>query len=117
MSDSLKICPHCGVLFYAGVIAGIVDGISRNLDKIYREEKFGVAQGHGFAAERANNLYDNLTGKNSEIVGDDNAKNGADRIVNGVNIQSKYCNTGSKCVRECFDNGKFRYYNPDGSPM
>ena len=58
-----------------------------------------------------------LDGKDAVIVGDDNAKNGADRMVDGVNIQSKYCNTGSKCIYECFENGRYRYYNTDGSPM
>lgn len=51
------------------------------------------------------------------VIGDDNAKNGADRILDGVQIQSKYCKTGSKCISECFDNGRFRYLNADGSPM
>ena len=83
-----------------------------NVGKSYVEEKFHGARGHGFAAERANNLHDNIMGKNAYIVGDGNEKNGADRIVNGINIQSKYCASGSKCVRECFDsNGNFRYYN------
>lgn len=52
-------------------------------------------------------------------MGDDNAKNGADRIVDGVYIQSKYCATGSRCINECFEeNGKgtFRYMI-DGKPM
>ena len=51
------------------------------------------------------------------IAGDNNAKNGADRIVDGVNIQSKYCKTGAKCIKECFENDRFRYFNADGSPM
>lgn len=79
-----------------------------------RKKKFHSRQGHGFAAERANHLYDKLTGHNAKIVGDDNAKNGADRIVDGVYIQSKYCATGSRCVNECFENdgkGAFRYMN------
>lgn len=104
----------------SGAMAG---GISletyANVNKNYDEEKFHARQGHGFAAERANNLYDNLTGHKASIVGDDNAKNGADRIVDGVYIQSKYCATGSKCINECFaDDGKgtFRYMN-DGKPM
>ena len=80
--------------------------------------KYGATRGHGFAAERANHLYDTVTGKDAHIVGDDNAKNGADRLVDGVSIQSKYCSTGSKCIKECFDEtGKFRYLNADGSPM
>lgn len=76
-------------------------------------------QGHGFTAERANDLYDRSTGHNAKIVGDNNAKNGADRFVDGVYIQSKYCKTGSRCVNECFEgkgSGIFRYML-DGKPM
>lgn len=77
------------------------------------------SQGHGFGGEKLNNMYDNLVGKDASIIGGDNAKNGADRLVDGVNIQTKYCKTGSRCVNECFDDttGKMKYLNPDGSPM
>lgn len=96
-----------------GTAAGVV-GSSEN----YAENViFGASRGHGFAAEKANHLYDVMLGKDAQIVGGDNAKNGADRLVNGVNIQTKYCKTGSKCISECFDNGTFRYINTDGSPM
>lgn len=98
-------------------LPGIVNGIELNAVNNYVEEKFHGERGHGFAAESANNLYDKLTGNDAEIIGGDNAKNGADRIVNGANIQSKYCNSGAKCIQECFENGNFRYYNNDGSPM
>lgn len=83
----------------------------------YGVDKFSTPRGHGFAAERANHLYDILHGKDSVIAGDNNAKNGADRIVDCVNIQSKYCKTGAKCINECFENDRFRYFNADGSPM
>lgn len=76
-----------------------------------------ASRGHGFAAEKANNMYDKLTGKNATIIGGDNELNGADRLVNGVKIQTKYCKTGSKCVGECFENNKLRYLNSDGTPM
>lgn len=85
----------------------------------FAEEKFHASQGHGFAAERANTLYDRITHHDTKIVGDNNAKNGADRIVDGTYIQSKYCATGSKCINECFENngkGSFRYMI-DGKPM
>ena len=89
----------------------------KNVNKLYEEEKFHARQGHGFAAERANHLYDKLTGKDAKIIGDDNAKNGADRIVDGQSIQSKYCKSGSSCVNECFDSkGNFRYME-NGKPM
>ncbi len=111
----------CGIQFNrsrnSASMSGIINGMQLNTVNNYFEEKFQGARGHGFAAERANDLYDRLTGKDARIVGDDNAKDGADRIVNGVNIQSKYCSSGAKCVRECFRDGNFRYYNADGSPM
>lgn len=94
-------------------------GASKIINTQYEEEKFHAHQGHGFAAERANNLYDKMTGHDAKIVGDDNVKNGADRIVDGVRIQSKYCATGSRCVNECFEEGgkgNFRYMF-DGKPM
>ena len=99
--------------------AGFGLGGFQQVNNQFEEEKFHARQGHGFAAERANNLYDRLTGHDAKIVGDDNAKNGADRIVDGVYIQSKYCATGSKCVNECFEDGgkgTFRYMN-GGKPM
>lgn len=74
-------------------------------------------RGHGFAAEKANHLYDLFSGKDAKIVGGNNAKNGADRVVNGVNIQTKYCATGSKCISACFEDNTFRYVNADGTPM
>lgn len=99
--------------------AGLGIGAFKTVNNQFEEEKFHAQQGHGFAAERANNLYDNLTGHDAKIVGDDNAKNGADRIVDGVYIQSKYCATGTRCVNECFEEdgkGTFRYMI-DGKPM
>lgn len=73
-------------------------------------------RGHGIAAERANHLIDKALFKNASILGDDNTKDGADRIVNGDYIQTKYCRTGGECVSECFTNGKFRY-TVNGKPM
>jgi len=76
------------------------------------------SQGHGFAGEKLNNMFDNSAGKDATIIGGDNAKNGADRFVDGVNVQTKYCKTGSRCVSECFgDDGQMKYLNPDGTPM
>jgi len=88
-----------------------------NAATVYGEEKFHASRGHGFAAERANTLYDRFKGHDTQLIGDNNIKDGADRIVDGINIQSKYCATGSECIRECFSDGKFRYMNRDGTPM
>lgn len=85
---------------------------------IYSENVvMGGRQGHGFAAEKANHLIDKFTGKDAHIIGSDNAKNGADRLVNNQQIQTKYCSSGSKCVAETFENGTFRYMDSTGKPM
>lgn len=95
------------------VIYGNISDAATN----YGMDKFSTPRGHGFAAERVNHIYDKLMGKQAKIVGDNNATNGADRVVDGVAIQSKYCSSGSRCIQECFKNGKFRYLNADGTPM
>lgn len=90
------------------------------VNKIFDEEKFHARQGHGFSAERAGDLFDRLSGHDAEIVGDNNLKNGADRIVDGIQIQSKYCANGSVCINSCFEDngsGTFRYMTSDGKPM
>jgi hypothetical protein len=98
-------------------IVGIGAGVAANA-QIYSDNVIlNAERGHGFAAEKANHLKDVLTGKNATIIGGDNAKDGADRLVDGVNIQTKYCSSGSKCIQECFEDGRFRYFNADGSPM
>lgn len=76
-----------------------------------------IRKGHGIAAERANDFIDRLQGKDAKILGDDNAKDGADRIVDSIKIQSKYCANAQKSVSEAFGNdGKYRYMD-NGKPM
>lgn len=99
-------------------MAGVAVGINKSALNYAENVAFSAKRGHGFAAERANHLHDKFMGKNAKLVGDSNAPNGADRIVDGVEIQSKYCRTGSKCIEKCFDSaGKFRYIAKNGSPM
>lgn len=88
-----------------GVVYGNISSASTNYDM----DKFVTPKGHGFAAEYGNTLCDKLQGKSADIVGFDNAKHGADRLVDGIQIQSKYCNSGSKCIQECFDKGQMKY--------
>lgn len=71
--------------------------------------KYHTKQGGGFAAEDANALWDRMHGKSVEKVGLDNSLNGADRISNGVPIQTKYCADASKSVAAAFENGSYRY--------
>ncbi|MEG1244106.1 MAG: hypothetical protein RSD17_04660 [Oscillospiraceae bacterium] len=75
--------------------------------------------GHGEMAEEALNLLDKLSGKDAKVVGRTNEKDGADRLVDGVEIQTKYYATGKGCVDACFDKttGSFRYESANGEPM
>lgn len=98
-------------------MGGLGIGAYRTVNTQYEEEKFHARQGHGFAAERANDLYGRVAGHKAKIVGDDNAKNGADRIVDGVQIQSKYCASGKGCIDACFDEDGYRYFMNNGKPM
>ena len=74
-------------------------------------DKYHTMQGHGFAAEDANALHDTLRGKSVNKVGTDNAPDGADRIVDGVSIQVKYCKTPEDTYRAFFESkdGTLRY--------
>ena len=66
--------------------------------------------GHGFAAEDGNALWERLNGHNVELVGIDNAKNGADLLIDGVPVQLKYCKDAYSTLEACFDSeGLFRY--------
>ena len=98
------------------------------INRIFDEEKFTVPKtGHGWAAERGNNLVDNLKGfikrQHSTVKGDDNAKNGADRITTFADgsrllIQTKYYSTASRSISACFDENGFRYIDHvEGRPM
>ena len=73
--------------------------------------KYYTKGGHGFAAEDANHFSDTIRGKKTEIVGTSNEFNGADRIVGGVRVQSKYFQTAPETVAAAFDSnsGNYRY--------
>ncbi|EAS00537.1 tetratricopeptide repeat protein (macronuclear) [Tetrahymena thermophila SB210] len=81
----------------------------QNDGKYYNDTlKFNAHQGHGFAAEQANNLVDQYKGDKAVVL-NENVKNGPDRIVNGVQIQTKYCKNAQTAVQNCFKDGKFKY--------
>ncbi len=93
------------------------------VNELMNQSRFVNPGGHGFAAEEANNLIDSITHK-AEVVGYDNALNGADRKIIGRNgtviyIQDKYYSTAAHSVDACFDSntGLFRYLDADGNPM
>ena len=100
-------------------ISGIGAGLSQNTN-VYQNLKNNMdgKQGHGVAAEYANNAIDSLNPfNNAKHIGSDNAKHGADRNVNGINIQTKYKETASASVGAAFEDGKAIYLNKDGSMM
>ena len=74
--------------------------------------------GHGNLVEEYLTLQDRLHGEHATLIGNDGVKNGADRIVNGSYIQTKYCKTATKTVDACFngEGGSYQYVL-DGKPM
>lgn len=80
-------------------------------------DRFGGGQGHGHVGEQFGHVKDSLTGKVGERLGGTHEKYGADRIVNGVNIQTKYCATAQKSIASCFDSSGAKYINPDKTMM
>ena len=102
---SLAVAPDISTL---GEIGGYLQGALQTIEKTYAERKFNYVQGHGFAAERANNLSDVLRGEKAVVVGDNNVKNGPDRQIlnrDGATmfIQDKYCATASESLNAAFD--------------
>ena len=75
--------------------------------------------GHGIYAEKAGVMLDRLNGEQASHTGGDNAKNGPDKIVNGIRVQCKYCKTAKSSVNNCFtkDTKTYRYIDPNGKPM
>ena len=82
-----------------------------------RLNRFAGHRGHGFAAEQTNDLLDSMKGKDAVILGDDNVKNGPDRMVDGALIQSKYCQSARETVEAAFHQGEYRYLDANGHPM
>lgn len=99
-------------------IAGVGHSWAKNFQVLQNSNT-----GHGLAAEIMNHenegIIKRFTGA-AKLVGGDNAKNGADRLVDGVEIQTKYYKTATRSVNSAFDNkgsGNYRYYSKDGKPM
>ena len=90
-------------------INGISSTASTQCTSDQQWTKYHSKQGHGFAAEDANAMWERWHGKKVEKVGLDNSLNGADRISNGVQIQTKYYADAGKSVGAAFENGTYRY--------
>lgn len=89
--------------------------------EVFVEQRAAVNKpaGHGELAEEANNIIDRLQGHQAEILGRDNAKNGPDRSVDDVLIQTKYYKTARGSLEACFDpsSHQYRYLTEDRTPM
>lgn len=90
-------------------INGISSTASTQCTNDQQWTKYHSKQGHGFAAEDANTMWNRWHGKSVNKVGLDNSLNGADRISDGVKIQTKYCADAGKSVGAAFENGTYRY--------
>ncbi|MGF7019144.1 hypothetical protein M2145_002930 [Lachnospiraceae bacterium PF1-21] len=98
-----------------GAMAGVYGNVGAHVKEDMLNGIVQNPQGHGFAAEQANNLVDKV--KNPflkvERVGQDNAKNGADRIVGDTKIQTKYLSSAKNSVNKAFETsengGKYKY--------
>lgn len=124
MKDNLKKEKDAKILNEEEIVGAVYSnlGTANNLHGI--DMMTATNKGHGFAAEYANHLDDKIKNldflgeENVKLVGGDNAKNGADRLVNGFYIQTKYCETASKSVNETFGkDGFFKYFTENGEPM
>ena len=87
---------------------------------IFAEQKASIntPAGHGEMAEEANTMLDKLHGFDAKVIGRDNAKDGADRQVGNIFIQTKYYNSARGSLEACFNSetGQYRYMN-NGKPM
>lgn len=80
-------------------------------------DRFGGGQGHGHAGEQAGNMFDRFKFKKATPLGNSHEKYGADRIVNGQLVQTKYCVTAGKSIGQCFKNGQAKYITSTGNMM
>lgn len=73
--------------------------------------KYHTKGGTGFAAEDANAFADRIRLKQVEVTGTSNEANGADRVIDGVPIQTKYFPSAWATVENAFDgaSGRYRY--------
>lgn len=87
---------------------------------IFAEHKASIntSAGHGEMAEEAINILDKLHGFDAKVIGRDNAKDGADRQIGDIFIQTKYYNSARGSLEACFnpENGQYSYMK-DGKPM
>lgn len=120
------ICPSCHHNTYLDSLddkmvaasSGVLSSINIELNTQWAKYHCGNhgSTGHGFSAEDYNSLCDRLYGHTVETIGRNNFTDGADCIVDGQQIQVKYCATPRATVNAAFTengNGSYRYYTDD----
>lgn len=100
-----------------------IQAIKPRFNAFYGEVKHLMdgAQGHGYAAEYANNTMDRLKNKSVESAAqklDEHGrqiKHGADRLVNSVEVQTKYFKTATETIGAAFKCKEAVYIRSDGT--
>lgn len=91
---------------------------NESINHITRNKYLGQHQSHGIIAEVYNHRLDQLQFKNPKHIGGTNIKNGADRISNGIEIQTKFYKTSTGTINSAFEkNGNYKYLSKNGKPM
>lgn len=109
---------HDEVITKTSIITGAAMESAQSAVFVEQKAHINTPAGHGEMAEEANNMIDRIHGLDAKVIGRDNAKDGADRQVGEVFIQTKYYNSARGSLEACFNSetGQYRYMN-DGKPM
>ena len=96
-----------------GIISWILLSVGDRLHKAQINAMVSAPSGHGHAAEYANNVIDRIKYPFQDVkqIGQNNAKNGADRQVGNQKIQTKYYAKATGTVNSAFDSesGMYKY--------
>ena len=98
-----------------------VAGVKSAESAVFVENKSSIKTpaGHGEMAEEAITMLDKISGLDAKVIGRNNAKDSADRIIeDDTFIQTKYYNSARGSLESSFNSetGLYRYMN-DGQPM
>lgn len=107
----------------AGIETAGIQAIKPKFVSFFGEIKnlMNGSRGHGYAAEYANDTVDRILGRDVESAAqilDEHGrqvKHGADRLVNGIEIQTKYYKTAPETIGAVFEKKEALYIRTDGS--
>jgi hypothetical protein len=94
----------------------VVTMAKKQFEAFYAENKnyMNGSRGHGYAAEYGNNAVDRFLMRDVEnaaqqLENGHQIKNGADRVVNGAQIQTKYYQSASESIGAAFEHKQAKY--------